>query len=100
MPFLIMLMFLLWIVGFYLYLSKLKQLDKFRKKIGCQIFGYNYSSLSAMGSDTHFLNSLWSGKGIQDHNEELAALLCQSRNALRLQVFYSIALFIFLFLTS
>ena len=96
-----MLVFLIWFLGFFLYLLSLKKLDKYRLENGSMIFGHSYSGLSAMGSDTHFLNNLWSGKAIEDHEDQvLAELLNDSKTMLRLQTYYSIMVFLFLIFMS
>lgn len=96
-----MMAFLVWFIGLFSYLSALKQLDEYRKNHNSLIFGCSYSGLSAMGSDTLFLNSLWAGDDINEHESEaLVELLKKARSRLRFQVFYSVLLFFLLMLLS
>ena len=96
-----LLVFSLWFIGFFRYLTSLKKLDKYRIENGSMIFGHLYTGLSDMGSDTHFLNNLWSGKAIEDHEDQvLTELLNDSKTMLRLQIYYSIMVFLFLIFMS
>lgn len=101
MPLLIALVLPFWAVALLTYVRALSKLASYSEGKGLAIFGKRYSGLSALGSDTHFLNHLWAGKGVEDHPDvELIERLKMTRKYLVFQVVLSIGIFFLLMFSA
>lgn len=97
----ILLVLLVWVAGLLVYLRSLNRVFAIAKENDSAIFGKLYDSLSAMGSDACFLNNLWSGREIQNHdNSVLTTALVRARKCLIFQLVLSLCLFLLLILRA